>query len=274
LRRLIAKRSARWEERAFVAEGTNLFDAAESVGLGVESVFIAAEGLSDVRVRDLRERAFEAGCRIFELAPGVMVKVSGTVTPQPVVSIMKMVDVGVDNLEGGKLVVVCADVRDPGNAGTIVRSASASGVDAVVFAGSSVDPYNPKTVRASAGALFFLPLVVEPDLLKVMTKLREMGYRRLGAVVAGGVDYLSVEWGVPTALVLGNEASGLPAEIDHEVDARIEIPMTGPTESLNVGVASAVICFEAFRQRRLSGDVEVASGKPSPELLTGDRWAT
>lgn len=272
LRRLIAKRSARWDERAFVAEGIDLFDAAGSVGVLAESVFIAAEGLRDERVADVRTRALEAGCRVFELAPGVMKKVSDTVTPQPVVSVVKMVDIGIENVKGGKLVVVCADVRDPGNAGTVLRSASAAGADAVVFTGSSVDPYNPKTARSSAGSLFFVPLVIEQDLRRVMLELAKMGYRRLGAVVNGGVDYATLDWSVATALVVGNEASGLTKETLLQLDGQVAIPMVGHTDSLNVGVACAIMCFEALRQRRRCAD-ETALGTDVTDVDARREWS-
>jgi TrmH family RNA methyltransferase len=148
------------------------------------------------------------------------------------------------------LVVVCAEVRDPGNAGTILRSADGSGADAVVFSDGSVDPYNPKTVRSSAGSVLHVPVVVAGDRAGILRSFGEWGFRRLGAVVRGGTDYSELDWGMPTALVLGNESGGLPPDLDDELDGLVEIPMAGRAESLNVGVACAILCFEAFRQGR------------------------
>ncbi len=149
-----------------------------------------------------------------------------------------------------RLVVVCADVRDPGNAGTVLRSADASGVDAVVFCGRTVDPYNPKCVRASAGSLFHVPFVVADGCTETLGSLADLGFRRLGAVVNGGQDYTEVDWSGPIALVLGNEATGLAAVERSLLDATVGIPMAGRAESLNVGVACAVLCFEALRRYR------------------------
>jgi TrmH family RNA methyltransferase len=120
----------------------------------------------------------------------------------------------------------------------------------VLFAGESVDPYNPKTVRASAGSLFHVPLAVRDDPLALASELSAAGFRTLATVVRDGADYAGLDWSVPTALFLGNESSGLDPALCGELAGSLAIPMAGRAESLNVGVASAVVCFEAFRQRR------------------------
>ena len=109
--------------------------------------------------------------------------------------------------------VVLVDVRDPGNAGTVLRAADASGSTAVLFAGESVDPYNPKTVRASAGSLFHVPLAVRDDPFALASELSAAGFRTLATVVRDGEDYADLDWSVPTALFLGNESSGLDAAL-------------------------------------------------------------
>ncbi len=231
-----------------MAEGTELVRTALSAGAVPEALYVGSEGAGDPEVRALAELAVGAGVRVFDLAPGVMARVADTVTPQPLLATFAMVDVGPSALDGGRLVVVMADVRDPGNAGTVLRSADASGADAVVCCGGTVDPYNPKTVRASAGSLFHIPLVVAPSVEGVLEDLAGRGYRRLGASVRGGQDYTTVDWRRRTALVLGNESAGLPEGL--LLDGSVGIAMAGRAESLNVGVACAVLCFEALRQRR------------------------
>jgi len=141
-------------------------------------------------------------------------------------------------------------VRDPGNAGTVLRTADAAGVGAVVFCGESVDPYNPKTVRASAGSLFHVPFSVQDDPVALTASLARRGYRTMAAVVRDGEDYAEVDWSVPTALFLGNEAAGLRPAVRASLGGAVAIPMDGRAESLNVGMACAVLCFEALRQRR------------------------
>jgi len=239
--------------------------AALAAGAPVESVYVGAEGAGDPMVADLAAKAADRGIRVHDLAPGVLARVADTVTPQPLLAVVGMVDRPPAALAGGRLVVVLAEVRDPGNAGTVLRSADAAGADGVVFAGSTVDPYNPKTVRSSAGSIFHVPLVVCPPRQDVLSVVA--GYRRLGAVVRGGTDYTDVDWLVPTALVLGNESAGLDAALAERLDGTVGIPMAGLAESLNVGVASAVLCFEALRQRRAAGGV----GSSMPGMPGGNR---
>ncbi len=226
-------------------------------------MYLAPEAEKDPATRKACEQALEAGARLFTLAPGVLERVADTVTPQPVLTILPMMDndatgtgTGTGTGAGGAdaveepLIVVLVDVRDPGNAGTVLRTADASGVNAVIFSGESVDPYNPKTVRASAGSLFHVPFSVQPDPVALAASLKARGYRTLATVARDGDDYAALDWSVPTVLFLGNEAAGLGAEVRQAIGGSVGIPMDGRAESLNVGVACAVLCFEALRQRR------------------------
>ncbi len=195
---------------------------------------------------------------MFPLGPGVLERVADTVTPQPVLAVLPMLEEPPAGSEAwsarsGALIVVLVDVRDPGNAGTVLRAADASGSTLVVFAGDSVDPYNPKTVRSSAGSLFHVPLAVRPDPHALASELAAGGFRTLATVVRDGEDYADLDWSMPSALFLGNESSGLDPELVGALSGTLGIPMAGRAESLNVGVASAVVCFEAFRQRRGGG---------------------
>jgi TrmH family RNA methyltransferase len=258
----LQKRSARWSERVFVAEGAELLRTALRAGAAVESVYLAPEAEEDPATRETCRQALETGARLFILGPGVLERVADTVTPQPVLTILPMMDNDVagdvavaDGQAAAEepLIVVLVDVRDPGNAGTVLRTADASGVNAVIFSGESVDPYNPKTVRASAGSLFHVPFSVQADPVALAASFKARGYRTLATVARDGDDYAALDWSVPTVLFLGNEAAGLGAEVRRAVGGAVGIPMDGRAESLNVGVACAVLCFEALRQRRLRG---------------------
>jgi len=219
-------------------------------------VYLAPEGEGDPATVEACEEALRCGARLFSLAPGVLERVADTVTPQPVLTVIPMLPPAWDPASGSPdparqaLLVVLVDVRDPGNAGTVLRTADAAGVASVIFSGESVDPYNPKTVRASAGSLFHVPFTVEPDPLALAATLTGRGYRTLAAVVREGDDYAALDWSVPTALFFGNEAAGLGTDELEAIGGAVAIPMDGQAESLNVGVACAVICFEALRQRR------------------------
>jgi RNA methyltransferase, TrmH family len=259
-----------------VAEGAELIRTALDVGVPVESVYASPDADNDPASQEVCRRAVAAGARVFHLAPGVLERVADTVTPQPVLAVLPMLADAVpghDTASGadagehagaedaappwpadpGALVVVLVDVRDPGNAGTVLRAADAAGATAVVFAAESVDPYNPKTVRASAGSIFHVPFTVRRDPAALAAALTSVGFRTLATVVRDGEDYVGLDWSVPTAVFFGNESSGLDPALSARLDGAVAIPMAGRAESLNVGVASAVVAFEAFRQRRGEG---------------------
>ncbi len=231
-------------EQAFVVEGPTLVAEALDSGAELECLFVGPGPKPPVVTR-----AVAAGVPVFDLAPGVLERAAGTVTPQPVLAIARTLDVDLGELAGASLVVVCVDVRDPGNLGTVLRSAEAAVVGGIICCDGSVDVYNPKCVRASAGSLFHTRIVARGEPVKVLGTLREWGLRRLGTRAGDGQPYYRVDLTAPTALVLGNEAHGLSGSVAGALDGWVSIPMEGRAESLNVGMAAAVLCFEAARQR-------------------------
>ncbi len=251
LRRLLERRAARWEERRFVVEGAKLLGEALASGAAIETVYLDAADATSAH-RDLAERCAAAGAQVLELQPGVLARAGDAVTPQPIAGLVAMVDVDLGALEGRDLrpAVVCVGLQDPGNAGSVLRSAAASGAGAVVFCAGSVDLYNPKSVRSSAGAVFHVPVVAGDDAEEVFDELARWGLRLMGTASAGGHDYLDADLAAPAALVFGSESNGLPADLEARLDERVTIPMSAGVESINVAMAAAVLCFEAARQRR------------------------
>jgi TrmH family RNA methyltransferase len=244
LRQLVDRSTVRDRERAFVVDGPILLADALDAGVRIESVFVPPGPAPEVVAR-----AVAAGVPVFDLAPGVLERVAATVAPQPVLAVAEAVDVDLEDLAGASLLLVCVDVRDPGNLGTILRSAEAAGVGGIICCDGSVDIYNPKCVRASAGSLFHTRIVARGDPVQVLGTVGGWGLRRLGTRADGGVPYTRADLAGPTALVLGNEAHGLSERAAGALDGWVTIPMAGRAESLNVGMAAAVLCFEAARQR-------------------------
>jgi RNA methyltransferase, TrmH family len=228
----------------FVVEGVLNVAAALAAGAPVEAIFVACDAASTVA-----ELAI-GPIPVYELAPGVMERIADTVTPQPVAAIVRFLDTSLSDLRDSSFVVICVDVRDPGNGGTVIRTAEAAGADGVVCTEGSVDVYNPKTVRASAGSLFQVPIVTGGDPVSVVRQFGDWGLNTIGAVAHGGEDPADLDLTQPTALVLGNEASGLGRAVEDAVKVRTTIPLQGRAESLNVGMAAAVLGFEVARQRR------------------------
>ena len=176
---------------------------------------------------------------------------SDSVSPGGVVALCRFVDVPLaEALAEARLVAICAAVRDPGNAGAVIRCADAAGADAVVLTGSSVDAYNPKTVRASAGSLFHLALAVEPSVEAAVGAAKEAGLTVLAADGAGETGLYDAPTAGPTAWLFGNEAWGLPPEHAALADHRVAIPIHGRAESLNLATAAAVCLYASARVHR------------------------
>ncbi|MGI8426903.1 MAG: TrmH family RNA methyltransferase [Actinomycetota bacterium] len=249
--RKLHKRSFRNEHQKFLVEGVRGVVEALSSGATVGPVFVQ-EGLDGRAVEALNEAGLSS-VEVFEVTRPVMGAISGTVTSPGVVALADFVDVEPAKLlsEASGLVSVLAKVRDPGNAGTILRTCRAAGVDALFVAAGSVDIYNPKFVRASAGALFAVRVARDADASWLLTQLGKSGFQRIATDPRGETVYHQLSLAGPTAFVFGNEAWGLADNVAGLVDKRTRIPMAGLTESLNVSIAAAVVLFEAARQREM-----------------------
>jgi RNA methyltransferase, TrmH family len=247
--RKLSRRTARAERRLFLADGPKAVEGALAAGCVVE-VFVTRPALEEYAV------LVATAERVTVVDDRALASLSDSVTPAGVVALCSFVDVGLDaaveTARGGRgLLAICADVRDPGNAGTLLRTADALGADAVVLAGHSVDAYNPKTVRASVGSLFHLPLAVVPDAMTAVATARAAG---LTVVAAAGAGELTLDQaqGVlagPTAWLFGNEAWGLPTALADLADHRVRIPIRGRAESLNLATAAAICLYESARAR-------------------------
>jgi RNA methyltransferase, TrmH family len=246
LRALLRDRSARDEEGVFVLEGPRVIEGAIERGVVLDGLYLGTG--ADAAFRALVERIRGAGTPVEALSEGVLEKLGTTRTPQPVLGVARRVTRPLGAVEGSGTVLVAVDVADPGNLGTIIRSAEAAGADAVVACGNSVDAQNPKVVRSSAGAIFGVPVMEADDAVAVLDTLRAQSRRCLATVPAGGTPYEEADLADATAIVVGNEARGLDAPLP--VDGEVTVPMSAASESLNVAMAATVLLFEAARQRR------------------------
>jgi TrmH family RNA methyltransferase len=250
LRRLAARRNDRWEERLFVVEGTKILAEAVQSGARVVTVFVDRQRIGSAE----QEVLDRTDAEVLDVQPGVLERACDAVHGPPVAALVEMIDVPLAQLRRSSehLILVCVGLQDPGNAGAIIRSAGAAGSTAVVLSSGSVDMYNPKAVRSSAGALFHVPVVAGGEADGVLDELGRWGVRRIATIAAGGRDYSQVDLTQRTALVLGNEGQGLPSGLVDRADERVTIPTSDTAESLNVAMAATLLCFEAARQRRTS----------------------
>jgi TrmH family RNA methyltransferase len=229
---------------SFLAEGPNLVEAALRRGL-VSEVFATEAALArfgsklgDVHVDLVTERAAKA--------------LSDTVTPIGLVAVCSVPEVALADVLPARLVAVAVEISEPGNAGTLIRIADAMGADAVVLAGRSVDPYNGKCLRASAGSIFSIPVVSAPDANDVVAALSETGIQVFATTVDGEVSLEDADLSQPTAWLFGPEAHGLPADLAAKATHRVRIPMPGNAESLNVASAAAICLYHSARAHRVS----------------------
>ncbi|HSR87033.1 MAG TPA: RNA methyltransferase [Streptosporangiaceae bacterium] len=248
--RQLGKKSFRERGRSFLAEGPQAVrEALRQPGVLTE-LFVTGHGSG--RHPELVAQAANQGVAIHDVSGEVMAELAQTITPQGVLGVCGFVDVPLESLlaRSPRLVSVLANVRDPGNAGTVLRTADAAGADGVIFTAASVDPYNSKCVRSSAGSLFHLPVVVGVPLPTAIAGLRAAGLQVLAAdgsaelVVdsAGGPDLAR-----PTAWMFGNEAWGLPDDVLALADTPVAVPIYGQAESLNLAAAAAVCLYASAR---------------------------
>jgi TrmH family RNA methyltransferase len=251
--RKLSRRSERSERRLFLADGPKAVAGALGVPGCVVEVLATSEAAE--RYAGLVDAVHDAGATWVLVDDRALASVSDSVTPAGVVAVCRHLDRPLADLLTAmpRLVAVCADVRDPGNAGTVIRSADAAGADLVVLAGTSVDAYNPKTVRASVGSLFHVPLAVESDAASAVATLRSAGLTVLATAGDGDLSLYDAPVEGPTAWLFGNEAHGLPAELAGLADHRVSIPIHGRAESLNLATAAALCLYETARRRSLPG---------------------
>jgi TrmH family RNA methyltransferase len=251
--RQLGKKAFRERGRSFLAEGPqSVREALHQPGVLTE-LFVTSQGGG--RHQELVAEATSQGIAVHEISGEVMSEVAQTITPQGLLGVCRFIDVPLASLlePPPRLVTVLANVRDPGNAGTVLRTADAAGADGVIFSAASVDPYNSKCVRSSAGSLFHLPVVAGAPIAETIGRIREGGMQVLAADGsatrmldgAEGPDLTR-----PTAWLFGNEAWGLPDDVLALADAAVAVPIYGRAESLNLAAAAAVCLYASARQLR------------------------
>jgi TrmH family RNA methyltransferase len=250
----LKKRALRDTRREFLVEGAQAVQEGIRVGTLSRSPFRELFVGPDSAMHPAVVEARQAGIPVTEVSDGVIRALTSTVTPQGLVGVSAMVDSRLEELpEEMSLAVVLYAVRDPGNAGTILRSADAAGADAVVFSEASVDVYNPKVVRSSAGSVFHLPVVRDAGIAETVEALKGRGMGVYAAAAAGEATVYDLDLRRPSAFVFGNEAWGLPEDVAALADATVRVPIPGAAESLNLATAAGVFLFEAVRQRTRAG---------------------
>ncbi len=247
------KKSAkeRAKKGVFLVEGPKMFrEIPHGLCLevyGSEAFFLTQEGAA------ARKKAAADGIVPETVSDAVFQYLSDTQSPQGILAVVKQLGYGLKDLTDGDcpLMVILENLQDPGNLGTILRTAEAAGVTGILLSQGCADIYNPKVTRSTMGSIFRVPFVYTDDLKGAIARLKERGVRMLAAHLDGSIGLYEASFTAPAAILIGNESRGLTEETAALADQAIRIPMSGSVESLNAAVATAVCLFEARRQRSL-----------------------
>jgi TrmH family RNA methyltransferase len=248
--RKLKQRKYRQDRSLFLIEGLQLLHMALDGGAMPYEVFYCQEQLAGPEAAALLERFRQTGAELFSVSPRVMQTLSERDEPQGIVASFHLPEVPLTSLKlsGRELVVILDRLQDPGNLGTLIRTADAVGAAAVILVEPCVDPFDPKTVRGSMGSLFDLPVISTKDVSGLFAWLRDGGLRPVGADPHLGKPWGEGLWKGGVALVLGNEARGLSDDVADQVRAWARLPIRGQAESLNVAVAGGVLMYTWLRE--------------------------
>lgn len=238
---LLEKRNARKKEGRFVVEGPRLIEEAGNL----ISFIVHSENLPLVK------KLAEKGVPCYKVSPKQFKELSGVETPQGILAVVRMPEYSLSQMLKGKetLIVFCDGVQDPGNLGTIIRSAAALGASGVLLSKGTVDLYNPKVVRSTMGSLFHLPIIILGDNEETLKQLRENNVKIITTTAKAKKNCFEANLSGSLALVVGNEGAGVEEKMLSTADEEVKIPIPGKAESLNVGMATSILLYEALRQR-------------------------
>jgi TrmH family RNA methyltransferase len=237
----------RREQNLCLIEGTHLLETAIEVNCSLDTVYFT----EDWRERHLQlsKNAVKRAKRVETVTPEVLTSIATTLHPDGVIATLVRENLQPPISDSWQLGLVLERLQDPGNLGTIIRTAVATGVGGVWLSEDSVEIDNPKVLRSSAGEWFRVPLVVEADLVSAVKNYQKQGVRAIATLPTARKTYWDVDFSRPTLLLFGNEGAGLSPELAALADESVRIPLMGAVESLNVAIATAVILYEARRQR-------------------------
>lgn len=249
--RALANKKERQREQMFTVEGMQpVWRAAES-DWAIETLIVSPTAIERPEVAEMAERLERRGSRIAVISGDLFNRLSDRDGPTGVMAIVRMETIPLSTVDVGEgdVWIVLHRVHNPGNLGTILRTADATGCAGVILSGDSTDPFAPVAVKSSMGAVFAVPMVIEYEFDHVRSWAAENGVRLVGTSGTAESAHWDQEWQLPVGIVLGNEGDGLPAEIVDSLDSTVRIPMTGTAESLNLGIAASVMMYEAKRNR-------------------------
>lgn len=252
---LLKKAKERREKKAFVVEGPRM--VVEAPAESLKAVYIAESYENNPEnqtvLTELRSKCESVGAVFETVADSVFKNVSDTQTPQGIMAVVAMPEYGLEQLLDGEKthLLILESVQDPGNLGTMVRTGEGAGITGVIMNKTTVDLFNPKTIRSTMGSIYRVPFYVTEDLSETMQLLKTKGVSLYAAHLKGEHYYTDEDYTKSCGFLIGNEGNGLSDEIANRADTYIKIPMEGQVESLNAAISATLLMYEANRQRRL-----------------------
>lgn len=244
--KLLTKKG-REKEEAYLVEGLHLVEEAIKQEAYIQALLVAEDYQQDDRVDSFFQKN---PSRCFQVSEQVIHKLSDTETPQGILAVIRMKKWSLAPLlEGSRLLLLLDALQDPGNLGTMIRTADAAGIDGIILGKGTVDLYNSKVVRSTMGSIFHLP-IVQDDLLLVCDTLTEHQFKIAATSLEGAISYDEASYTGSTAIVIGNEGNGVSREVLSRCHIKVKIPIYGQAESLNAAIAAAIMMYEAIRQRK------------------------
>lgn len=240
----LKEKKYRIKEGKFILEGFRIIEEAVKAKIDIEYIIITEDNLSNLKEAEyLRDRSED---KIILISENLFISLSSTENPQGILAIAKFKNIE-ENLNGD-FYVVCDKVQDPGNLGTIIRTAHAAGVDGIILTKGTVDIYNEKTIRSTMGSIFYIPIYYDDSKFTIIKKLKDKGVALVTTSLQESKNFFNENLKGKVMLAVGNEGNGISGELFNLADKKVKIPMPGGAESLNVAVASAIILFEKVRQ--------------------------
>jgi len=249
LKSLKTKRT-RDEKGLFFIEGIRFMEEALKENAEFDKIFIS-EKLADINGgSEILKRINNESYTIYSLPDKLFKEISDTENPQGILATIRFRKMSADEIhEDGRFYIILDSLQDPGNMGTIIRTADAAGVSGIIISKGCVDIYNPKVLRSTMGSVFHIPLYHSEDLIKTINKLKKSGCKIYAAHLKGSVNYFEEDMRGRSAIIIGNEANGISDEIAEQADVLVKIPMPGRAESLNASVAASLLMYEVVRQQ-------------------------
>jgi TrmH family RNA methyltransferase len=243
----LKERKNRIKSNKYIIEGFRLVEEAFKANVSIDYLIVTKDGAE--KLDEFLLNYINEEIKVYEISDNLFKELISTETPQGILAIINMNIVPLQC--NGKFYLLCDKLQDPGNLGTIIRTAHAAGVNGIILTKGTVDIYNEKTIRSTMGSIFYIPIHYEDDNLSLVKSLKEDGFNLVVTSLDTDKDFFEEDLRGKTILTVGNEGNGVSAEVLGLADTKVKIPMPGNAESLNVAIATSVIMYEKVRQDRL-----------------------